>query len=467
MVPSFALGVLQDPYAQTYLHNPLFLPEPPRADALPVVLWRSQDVPAKPLDELPPDHFFPGTGDVVMRDGFGEDSRWIGFRCGPYLTKHNHFDQGHFAIYYQGYLAVDTGCWRGEDDLHYRNYCRRTIAHNTMLISWPGEKFSFGDDLCEANDGGQYVGVPDGFPGRRVPGERHYWFWNAIVNRRYYEDRKEAYDTGTMLGLESDGKSFACARGDATRAYNEAKIGHFHRTLLYLKPDLLLVYDQVASKITEGWLESYCEKTWLLHCMEEPQVEGEALGQGDGFKVYSGQRYAITQGSGRLNVATLLPTQTTTTVRGGPGFEFWVDGKNYPVTGEPREPQPGETWGAWRLEVRPKENRAEDVFLHLIGITEKDQEALPEHTLIDSETVAGVLLPQQAALFVKSPTPPATVRFTLAHQGKVASYLAGLAPRKPFTVATGGRKCAEGTTGEVGLARFPVEGPGEFTVTTE
>jgi hypothetical protein len=52
---------------------------------------------------------------------------------------------------------------------------------------------------------------------------------------------------------------------------------------------------------------------------------------------------------------------------GGPGFEFWVDGKNYDENGTlatviARRNQPAEP-GNWRMEVAPPSQRLDDEFL--------------------------------------------------------------------------------------------------------
>ena len=73
---------------------------------------------------------------------------------------HCHYDNGHFDIYYKGELAHDSG--RYDDDWglqvderirtsEFFNYYQRTIAHNTILVYDPDEKFEMG----VLNDGGQ------------------------------------------------------------------------------------------------------------------------------------------------------------------------------------------------------------------------------------------------------------------------------------------------------------------------
>src|SRR5690606_11963118 len=65
---------------------------------------------------------------------------------------------GQFQLFYRGSLAIDSGIYQSKNtrygDWHHRSYFRRTIAHNSLLIEDPEEKFTFTDKTV-ANDGGQ------------------------------------------------------------------------------------------------------------------------------------------------------------------------------------------------------------------------------------------------------------------------------------------------------------------------
>ena len=106
-----------------------------------------------------------------MRNGWKADSTWIEFDCGPYLAKHQHLDQNQFTIYHNGYLAIDSGAdYTDTESPHYLNYYRRTVAHNSVLVYDPAEKFFWSDNVVPAaNDGGQ-----------RMDSSR---YWNTIRNR--------------------------------------------------------------------------------------------------------------------------------------------------------------------------------------------------------------------------------------------------------------------------------------------
>jgi len=101
-----------------------------------------------------------------------------------------------------------------------------------------------------------------------------------------------------------------------------------------------------------------------LHTLEEPRVDAISA-------VVDCTQYG---NSGRLVLNTLLPAATNVdlTKVGGPGKEFWVFGQNYANDVEPKrlERSPIET-GAWRVEVSPKAAAAEDLFLNVMQVTDR------------------------------------------------------------------------------------------------
>jgi len=69
-----------------------------------------------------------------------------------------------------------------------------------------------------------------------------------------------------------------------------------------------------------------------------------------------------------------LPKGALIEAIGGPGFEFFIDGKNYDENGKLKDmikglgPNRGEP-GAWRIEVSPPEDETEDAFLVVLQPT--------------------------------------------------------------------------------------------------
>ncbi len=438
------------------------------AAAVENFLWMDPDVAEKPLTGLPTNHLFPGTGVVVMKDGWGAESRWINFRCGDYWTKHNHMDQGSFMIHYKGDLSVHAGYYCGNDDDHYVNFWRRAISKNTMLIWWPDEKFMHGDNLAQGNDGGQYMGVPDGFPGRRQPNERHYWFWNAVRDWSVYEERKTSYDTGDITAYEDGGKAFCYVKGDATKAYNSAKIKLFTRQMLFLKPQVLLIYDRVGSRKPEG-MDRFCEKIWNLRVMQKPLVSGNVVKKDAVSETFDGDEILVGDQKGRLQIKVLSPAKPTVTRRGGEGNEFWIPtsadwskGRNVPYV-EGR--YDGATPGTYAVEVRNSADQEDDVFFMLTNITEDGRDDFPEYSGIASEDVNGVLIDGKAAVvFAKEEKSLDTVTFEVEASGTVKFHVCDLAPERQFEARVDGKGAGMFKSSAGGFGTFSANVSGKAKV---
>ena len=160
-----------------------------------------------------------------MRDGWKPDSTWIEFDCGPYLAKHQHLDQNQINIYHGGYLAIDSGAdYTDSESPHYLNYYRRTVAHNSVLVYDPAEKFFWSENLMPAaNDGGQ-----------RMDSSR---YWNTIRSPKDWERHARPVGPRHPCGssIMFPGK-YHYALGDATNAYSREKLKKFTREIVYVPP---------------------------------------------------------------------------------------------------------------------------------------------------------------------------------------------------------------------------------------
>jgi hypothetical protein len=81
---------------------------------------------------------------------------------------------------------------------------------------------------------------------------------------------------------------------------------------------------------------------------------------------YNGKDYTATAGGGNIAIRTLLPESSNATIVGGTGYEYWVNGANYPPSGDLDTVY--QTPGKWRIEVRPDTVIDSLVFLHTIKI---------------------------------------------------------------------------------------------------
>jgi len=465
---AYAVNRFKDPFAAWILRDSGW---PARKDyRIPITqfLWDDQDVvprnPAETNDaEISRNYFFRGIGHLIMRDGFGPDSTWIEFNSGPYLAKHDHLDQNHFSIYHKGYLATESGAdYTDTESPHYLNYYRRTIAHNSMLVFKPGEKFFWAENLwAAANDGGQ-----------RMDSSR---YWNTVRSREDFERTRDLWATGNMEATDYQPGAYHYARGNATHAYQPSKMEHFTRELAYTPGNnVLVIFDRVRST------DPNYKKVWLLHGVGEPRVMAEAKGRdiGHGGTAYQNATvFTYEDGQGRLRVHSLLPRERDVVKRGGPGFEFWTPGdefgggwgtgKNWPLdppAGGPLTTDPylrkmwKTFWGddfdkllpsntravvpaAWRVEVSPSQPAKEDFFLHVLEIGDRVDKRVLRVDLVDGSNLIGALVEGGTiALFATIDGPVTSGEVTIPAVDTNWLLVSGLKPHAKYELQmTGGR----------------------------
>ncbi|MEI6150529.1 MAG: hypothetical protein WCS01_15625 [bacterium] len=167
---------------------------------------------------------------------------------------------------------------------------------------------------------------------------------------------------------------------DATSCYHPGKCALATRQFLHIQPDIFVVFDRVSAVKPEY------RKTWLLHTAREPVVEGAA--------------FSAEQGEGRLFCHTLLPTNAVVEKIGGPGREFWNDGRNWPLpTNTPHPITQTESMGAWRIEVSPGIPAKDDFFLHLIEVVNREVTNRTPTRLLREVDRAGVEFSDAGALW--------------------------------------------------------------------
>jgi hypothetical protein len=417
-VLGYAVNRFKNPYAAWLLRDSGFAV---KKWALPILdfLWNDLDVaPRNPSvthpEELPRYRYFSGVDQVVFRKEWNANATRIEFDCGPYLAKHQHLDRNHFTIFHRGYLAIDSGAdYTESESPHYLNYYRRTIAHNTMLVYDPKEHFFWSENVVQAaNDGGQ-----------RMDSSR---FWNSVRSLEDWEKTRDIWDIGHLKIVDNvdapDGQGgYHYALGDATRAYSPHKLRCFTRQLLYLPGmDVLLVFDRVVST------DPAFRKTWLLHGVNMPWIEGDGTPAGNGEESFGNAgRFRLQEGGGEILVHTLLPAKHVTARRGGAGYEFWTpgdakggawgSGRNWPLEPAeggplPTDPEELAMWkafwgketdkiersnrrnvvpGAWRIEVSPAQPQLEDHFLHVFEIGDRGKTGRLRVELLHGDGIAG------------------------------------------------------------------------------
>lgn len=274
-------------------------------------------------------------GVLLMRSGKTEHDTYASFRFGSKYANHQHYDELSFIIYKNNFLALDAGS-RTETD-HHHNFAPQSIAHNTILIHEPKEEMPY--------------------------------FWKAWSykpdGKVYYNHGGQNNNTNTKAIALQSTEDFIYAAGDATKAYSAIKSKEVTRQFVYLKPDLFVIYDRVAS-VKEDQI-----KEFIIHFQNKP------------LQIDSKTWYA--EHEGHLFIRTLLPEKANTNVIGGPGREFEASGRNWELPGGSNWDKEQKLTGKWRIEVSPPAPVHETRFLHVL----QTASAKPAN-IIDTRLIKGI-----------------------------------------------------------------------------
>ncbi|MFC1716088.1 heparinase II/III family protein [Candidatus Poribacteria bacterium] len=311
----------------------------------PFLLTRLDDAPPPqgPSELLGTAHHFRNMGQIFMRSGSGPDDTYALFTVNGALRQHKHFDNNNFTIFKKGFLALDTGT-RPEPGQHLFQYYCRTVAHNCILIHMPDEE------------------LPR-YWGSSAPGEEE----TGVVN-----DGGQISPLGSEVAAFETNPHFTYVAGDATKCYSDEKCKLALRQFVFIPPDYFVIFDRVTSPDPDY------KKTWLLHTAREPEVED--------------MTFQAEQEEGRIICRTMLPENAVLTKIGGPGKQFWADGRNWPLPEGYRTPDTTELLGQWRMEVSPGEAREKDMFLHFIQVGDLSMSEMTPAELVREDGTVGVSL---------------------------------------------------------------------------
>jgi hypothetical protein len=165
-------------------------------------LYDNTMVTAQPVDGLNTTYYASGIGELYARSGWDAHATWVNLIAGPYTQSHAHQDQGSLMIYKDGWLAYDSVI-----DSH-SGLPQETTAHGLVRIT----------------SGGQSV--------------------------------PQIADTISRLTALHQGTGYTYAASDLTPAYNgNAAVQKSQREILYLQPDVVVVFDRVqsAAGTTQTW----------------------------------------------------------------------------------------------------------------------------------------------------------------------------------------------------------------------
>lgn len=356
------------------------------------VLWRDLNVIPKAPTDLPLTRYSGSPfGWMIARTSWDDNCAMAEMKINEqHVGNHQHTDGGSFQLYYKGPLGIDAGSYKGTsggyNSPHNKNFFKRTIAHNSLLIYDPNEKFASwnygGSDKTEFvdNDGGQ-----------RLPGDR----WNTC--RSFKDLMSEEYTVGKVLahGMEegTNEPDYSYLKGDITKAYSK-KVKEVKRSFVFLNlkdkdiPAAFIVFDKIVSS------DPSFKKYWLMHCIEEPEVKDGEFVISRTYKDYNG----------KVQSTVLLPKQDNLEITkiGGKGKDFWVFGKNYTNDPTPRVIKETDERGAWRIELSPKTAQKEDYFLNVMQVADNDNQNLHKVGSFEGEALLGVSIADRIVTFSKN-----------------------------------------------------------------
>jgi len=362
------------------------------------LLFSEPSIPLRPgVEDLPKEAIFgkDSLGYVVIRSGWGADDVFFRFNCGDYFTGHQHADQGSFVIFKGAPLAIDSGYYSEWGTQHHENYYRRTIAHNTMLVFDPKEKFQSPFDYGKLNDGGQ----------------RTVWYYGRSAQQSSFtlkqhlskNNRGAHFETGNINAYEA-GENYVYIDADVSAAYNndnfsskgnKPKIKSFKRQIVCLKPSYyFVIYDSVVAA------DKTFPVVWLLHSLAKPEsLSGKLDAAGFYYETYLSDMFKIDNAEGRLFVKTVYPEDPRLTFIGGEGYEFFVNGENQ-SGGVPFSLEKYAEPGNWRVEIEPSKRMVNNYFLNVLYPTDINTATPVLIQRLEGESMKGVKIGRDVVMFV-------------------------------------------------------------------
>ena len=123
-------------------------------------------------------------------------------------------------------------------------------------------------------------------------------------------------------------------------------LNNFHRTFVYIYPDYFVVFDRISTK------KDYYTPAWTRHLGADPVISTDTV--------------TATVGDSNVFCKVLLPEN------------FVID----------RITESNTTYG--RIEVKPTQPAVDDLFLHVLHITDTSNPPMPSTYRIDGTTIVGV-----------------------------------------------------------------------------
>jgi len=307
------------------------------------LLYKDFDAPLITKPDITHDWYSDKTGLSVSRTDWNDTATlvWV-YNAPTKKAGHEHRDNNTFSIYKNAPQINNSGYYESYGNAHYVNYYMRTIAHNSICIYDSADNYmNWGVNV--SNDGGQ----------TESPTLMNY---SAIFSPTAQKGEWELWGAGS---------DYCYTITDAAQSYDSQKLDRFRRRVLFHKPDQVIVLDHLHLNNTAT---NQRDAKFILHFQQQPTLSGAMISNEipGHIETFDGQDVTQVNGNGNVAIRTLLPTNSTTTRIGGAGYEYYVDGTNYPIVGLTDTIHT--TPGNWRIEVEPTSVQDSLIFLHTIAI---------------------------------------------------------------------------------------------------
>ena len=380
------------------------------------ILFYDETLPMREPKDFPPSRFFRYRGTASMRENWSKDATFVHFSAGSqsaYLPDgRQNADANTFTIYKKGILALDTGGQHQLDenrlklkpgrDHHNYNYAKQTIAHNGILV------------IPKSDPGLRKGKASPSIGGQLSKGRPPQW-----KTARGYK-QKENFPLGKTLGWETS-PEYDYVAGDATNAYSPNTMKSFTRQLVYVRPNLIFLFDRVEAA-RDG-----CATTWLLHTADRPTTDGEEMPDKrihpEGHFLWTGSTATVTdeQMGGRMFCRMLLPEKREIRLLGGKFHDFELpDGRNigptdatYKARGLGQSRVLGEGVAGWRIEVEDRTGSRSVRFLHVFETCDRHTTKMVPCELVRTQEMSGA----------KVKTADGTVEVLFADKGSVGGRI--------------------------------------------
>ncbi len=293
--------------------------------------------------DIPHDWFSDKTGLSVSRTDWSDTATlvWV-YNAPTKKAGHEHRDNNSFCVYKNGPQINNSGWYESYGNAHYTNYYMRTIAHNSVCVFDSSDQYTnWGVNV--SNDGGQLESST-------------LMNFNDIFLPNAQKGSWELWGNGT---------NYCYTISDAHQSYDSTKLDRFRRRVLFYKPNQVLVLDHLhLNNISTAQRDA----SFILHFQKQPTISGNLIGTevANHIENFDGKDVFQANGNGNVAVRTILPTQSRTKRIGGTGYEYYVNGVNYPIGVIPDTINTSP--GAWRIEVSPSTVDDSLIFFHTIEV---------------------------------------------------------------------------------------------------